>query len=76
MHGDQVLLGQVQTLCIGDQHNHGMYVQPSIATVSNEGTSDQRTTGGRIARWAHELSGYNYKIEYLPGRRKMSWVTF
>jgi hypothetical protein len=32
--------------------------------------------GERIARWAHELSGYDYKIEYLRGRRKMSWVTF
>ena len=27
--------------------------------------------GGRIARWAHELSGYDYKIEYLPGKKNV-----
>ena len=27
--------------------------------------------GGRIARWENELSAYNYKIEYLPGRKNV-----
>ena len=27
--------------------------------------------GGRIARWAHELSGYDYKIEYIPGKKNV-----
>ena len=60
-----VLATNITVKCLSD-HQSLQYLTQGHATNEH--------ANGRIARWANELSLYNYKIEYLLGKKKFNVV--